>query len=309
MAWEKLGLTYQVPGNIWWAKSHAIMPTPFQIDADRLRIYYCSTDKNTVGRIGFVETLVSDPTNVFSVSDVPVFDIGNVGSFDDNGVAPSSILRIDDQIWLYYVGFQLGNSVPYTMFSGLAVSDDGGLSFHRNSERPVLGPIENEEYVRTAPYVVKEDNLWRIWYVGGNKFIDVEDNLKPTYSIRYLESRDGINWPGPSQEVLALEGDDEFGFGRPRILFDRGVYTMFYSIRTKSVGYRMGLAKSTDGLHWNRVDNKAGIVPGPEEWDNQTVEYGMLVEQGDELLMFYNGNQYGRTGFGAAKSVKSDWHF
>jgi predicted GH43/DUF377 family glycosyl hydrolase len=192
------------------------------------------------------------------------------------------------------------------MFTGLAISEDGGLTFHRKSVEPMLGPVEGESIARTAPFVVKTETVWQLWYVGGNRFIEVNNKLVPTYSIRYLESNDGVHWPDTSSEVLVPRGDDEYGFGRPRVLFNRDSYTMFYSIRTKSKGYQMGLARSHMGLDWVRCDEQVGIEPGPEEWDNQTVEYAAVFEHGDNLLMFYNGNDSGRTGFGLATNSKKN---
>jgi predicted GH43/DUF377 family glycosyl hydrolase len=308
--WKKSGLIHQAPGDVWWARSHAMVPTPLEIGDDRLRIYFASTDENSVGRIGFVEVAISNPTKILKCSDNPVFDIGEPGSFDDSGVVPSSILRLDGQIWLYYIGFQRfphQTPAPYTMFTGLAISKDGGLTFQRKSTEPILGPIKDETITRTAPFVVKTKECWRLWYVGGNSFIEVDNKLRPTYSIRYLESNDGLHWPGTSKDVLVPRGDGEYGFGRPRILFDQGSITMFYSVRSKTEGYQMGVASSPDGLEWRRYDELLDLKPGPEDWDSQTIEYGAFFEHGDNLLMFYNGNQNGRTGFGLAVSNKSDW--
>jgi predicted GH43/DUF377 family glycosyl hydrolase len=309
VVWKKSGMVHQAPDNVWWAKSHAMMPTPLKIGDDLLRIYFASTDKNTVGRIGFVEVLISDPIKVLTCSNTPVFNIGEPGAFDDSGVVPSSIVIVDDQIWLYYIGFQRRAAVPYTMFTGLATSNDGGLTFQRHRAEPILGPVGGESMIRTAPFVVRTDSVWRLWYIGGDSFIEVDNKLQPTYSLRYLESSDGVHWPGPSREILVPRGDDEYGFGRPRILFDQGSYTMFYSVRSKSAGYQLGLARSIDGLEWMRHDEQVGIVSRTEDWASQTVGYAAVFEHGEEWLMFYNGNQNGRTGFGLATSNRRDWLF
>lgn len=307
MHWTKSGLIYQAPGDVWWARSHAMLPTPLKIGEDLLRIYFASTDEYTVGRISYIEVAISDPTKVLTCANKPVFDIGKSGAFDDSGVVPSFVLSVGDQVWLYYIGFQRLNPGPYTMFTGLAISDDGGLSFERQNVQPILGPVKGESIARTAPFVVKSNNVWRLWYVGGDSFIDVNNKLQPTYSIRYLESMDGVHWPGKSKEVLVPCGGDEYGFGRPSVLFDHRSNTLFYSIRSRSRGYQMGMARSHDGIEWRRHDEYFGLEPGPDDWDSQNVEYGALFEHADKLLMFYNGNQNGRTGFGLAVSNKSHW--
>ena len=64
--------------------------------------------------------------------------------------------------------------------------------------------------------------------------------------------------------------------------------------------YRMGYAESKDGIHFTRADNKAGIDVSKEGWDSTMICYPTIVEVDGRLLMFYNGNGFGRTGIGYA---------
>jgi predicted GH43/DUF377 family glycosyl hydrolase len=300
LRWRKMGLIYAPDGSQAWAKSHAMLPTPLDMGDGRLRIYVAFVDENTVGRIGYVDVDARDPSRVLEVSEAPVLDIGEPGAFDDNGVVPASVIWHGDEIWLYYVGFQLGVRVRYFMFSGLAISRDGGKTFERRQRIPVLDRRENETLVRTAPFVMRQGERWRVWYTGGDRYIDVDGKLLPTYTLRYLESEDGVNWPGPSREIMPLCNGDEFGFGRPYILCDDDGYRMWYSIRTRSVGYRLGYAESSDGIVWTRRDELADVRVSDLGWDSEMIGYASVVRVPDKLYMLYNGNDYGRTGFGLA---------
>lgn len=99
-----------------------------------LRVYFGSRDDKGVGRIGYADLDPRDPTRILRHSAKPVFDIGRPGCFDDNGVLPTCAIWRGSELWLYYAGYQLGVKVRYVLFSGLAISRDGG-EFHPGFRR------------------------------------------------------------------------------------------------------------------------------------------------------------------------------
>jgi hypothetical protein len=302
MHWRKLGRVYIPDGSRAWARNHAMVPTPLDLGDGRVRIYFAATDTDMIGRIGFVEIDISDPTQILREAEEPVLDIGTPGAFDDNGVVPACVHRVGNQIWMFYIGFQLGVRVRYFMFTGLAISHDGGLSFKRYQDVPLLDRVTGESITRTAPFVMRENDIWRLWYIGGDHFVNVGGKAMPSYSIRYVESENGLNWREPSQEVLPINGDDEIGFGRPWILAGPDCYRMWYSIRTRSRGYQLGYAESPDGKAWTRLDHLIDLDISPSGWDSEMIGYSALFPLRAGLAMAYNGNDYGRTGFGLAVS-------
>jgi hypothetical protein len=99
---------------------------------------------------------------------------------------------------------------------------------------------------------------------------------------------------------MTLASDDEFGFGRPFVLDTGGLLRMWYSVRTFSKGYRIGYAESADGLHWDRQDERAGIDVSADGWDSQMICFPCIQTTSHGTYLFYNGNDYGETGFGVA---------
>ena len=73
---------------------------------------------------------------------------------------------------------------------------------------------------------------------------------------------------------------------------------MWYSYRGER--YRIGYAESSGGRKWKRKDSLVGIGVSASGWDSQSVEYPAVFEHNDRLFMCYNGNGYGKTGFGLA---------
>jgi predicted GH43/DUF377 family glycosyl hydrolase len=301
MRWEKLGLVYCAGGEHEWAQSHAFIPTSMMLDEERIRVYVAFLDRDKVGRIGFVDLDADDPRRILRVSEKCVLDIGKPGTFDDSGVTPMCLLSVDECLYLYYVGWQRGLKVRYYLFTGLAMSHDGGESFQRLSQTPILDRSDGELFVRTAANVIRDGDKWRMWYIAGSRWIDVGGKQVPTYNMRYLESNDPAIWNKRGDVCLELAGDDEFGFGRPYVVKEDGVFKMWYSIRTISKGYRLGYAESNDGRHWERRDADVGIDVSESGWDSEMICFSCIQKTRSGTYMFYNGNNYGEIGFGVAR--------
>jgi hypothetical protein len=300
MRWRKLGCVYSADGFADWAQSHAFLPTVLPLDDDTLRIYVAFVDRERVGRVGYVDVAAADPLRVLRVSERPVLDVGEPGAFDDNGVTPMTIVHDGDNLRLYYTGWQLGVRVRYFLFTGLATSSDGGETFSRYFDVPVLDRGPGESTTRTAACVRRAGDAWRAWYVGGGGWIDDDGKRLPTYNVRVVDSPDGIEWPRTGAVAVDLLGSDEFGLGRPFVLESDGRYHMWYSRRLRRVGYRLGFAESADGMTWTRRDEEVGLDVSETGWDSDMVCYPSVVETRHGTYLFYNGNNYGETGFGVA---------
>lgn len=301
MKWNKKGMIYCPKGEKEWQTMFAMLPTPLLI-GDRLRIFLGFCDSKNVGRIGYVDVNPQNPSEIHSVAEKPVLDIGRKGSFDDNGVVPISIISDGDKVFLYYVGFQLGVQVPYYMFGGLAISSDGGITFDRYSESPILDRCADEIYARCGINVIKDGEKYKMWYIGSNKegWTESGGKLKPLYIMKYTESHDGIHWDVTPIVCMNYKNEDEHGFGRPFVWRDGDILKMYYSIRTYSRGYYIGYAESEDGISWKRKDEEAGIDLGVNSWDDTNLSYPFIFRHLEHTYMFYNGNGCGKTGFGYA---------
>jgi hypothetical protein len=300
--WRKLGQVYCANGERPWSISHAYCPTAFLLgDGERIRVLCAFLDDAHMGRCGWVDVDVARPTRPIAVSAKPALDLGRPGTFDEHGVTPLSIVRLDDgRLRLYYAGWQRGLGVRYTLFTGAAESDDDGASFERLSAAPVLDRADGELHTRTGALVLRLGQRWRMWYAGGSEWVGAGDSAKPRYSLRYATSDDGITWPRAGTVCLEPEAD-ELGFGRPCVLERKGTLHMWYSRRSIERGYDLGYATSPDGLIWRREDELAGLPRGAAgAWDSEMVGLASILQGPAGTLLFYNGNGYGATGFGVA---------
>ncbi len=298
-----MGVIYKPDGSLWWSKTHAAIPTLDLMKDDILRIYFGTRDKKNVSRIGYIDVEAKNPKNILNVSKKPILNIGRDGTFDDNGVLPSSIVNYNKKKFLYYIGFQLGVKVKYFLFSGLAINYNNSKIYKKYSNVPILERSDEGLFFRTAPFVLIENNIWKMWYVEGNKWINIKGKQKPVYRIKYNESIDGIHWKSNGVLCLDFKSKTEYGFGRPYVIKDRDKYKMFYSIRYKHVGYRLGYAESKDGINWVRKDEDVGIDVSENGWDSEMICFSSIYKINGEIYMFYNGNNFGETGIGYAKLI------
>ncbi len=298
--WVSIGLRVEAPGN-GLLKTHAMVPTPVLL-SDCIRVLFASCDADLRGRVYYVDLEREMPHNVIHLHTTPVLDLGADGCFDADGVNPCHLLVSGKEWWLYYVGWQrFPGRVPYTLFTGLAVSHDQGCSFERIQETPILQAQDEESYFRTAPFVQTTSTGYEMLYVGGSRFIgDPQGKLLPRYSIRRTKSIDGINWSASAEDILTPDPAlGEIGFGRPRIEhLPNGDVVLMFSVRTER-DYRLVQCpydeRIADRSHWT-----AAISPSVARWDSEMTCFGATCRIDQHSILFYNGNGYGKTGFGLA---------
>ena len=301
MNWIKKGIIFNSNNIAPWAISGAMIPTPVELNKDTIRVFLTFLDKNGIGRTGYVDLNKDNLSEVKSFSKKPIFNIGQDGTFDDNGSLTCSVTKSKSgDLYFYYAGFELGTKIRYRLFTGLAVTDEN-LQVKKKYEVPVLDRTSKELFFRGGPFCIYEDSIYKMWYVAGSDWIVVDEKKMPVYEIKYLESADGINWPDEGQVCIKIQNDNEHGFGRPYVIKHKGIYKMFYSIRVKHLGYRLGYAQSTDGLNWTRMDHKMNLDVSKDGWDSDMIAYSAVIELKGKLIMFYNGNGFGKTGFGYAE--------
>ena len=304
MRWKKLGLVYGPDGSLPWAKSHAMIPTPVRLNDDVVRVFITFCDDQGIGRPGYVDVAANDPLKVLGVSNEPLLDLGMPGTFDENGLLACAVTDLGNgRMFMYYVGFELGTKIRYRLLTGLATSEDGGSTFTRYAPTPVLERTATELYFRGGPYCLYMMKRFRLWYVAGSEWTELDGKSMPVYDIRYAESLDGIHWPDQGEVQIAITDQDEHGFGRPCVIPKQGGgYRMFYSVRRRSFGaYRLGYAESSDGRVWERMDDKLNLDVTPGSFDSDAIMYAAPIELDGKLYVFYNGNDFGCDGFAVAR--------
>ena len=307
MSWEKKGLIFSPDRNHAWMISHAQVPLVDRVNDEVLRIYFGTRDERNRTVTTYIEVDANDPARVSYVHNQPVLGLGELGCFDDCGAMPSWIVDRGSDKYLYYTGWNTSTTVPYRNSIGLALSKDGGKTFSRVYDGPILDRTYHEPHFCAVPCVLVEDGRWRMWYLSGVKWDVFNDKPEPRYHIKYAESGDGIDWDRRGVVSIDFKSEAEAGIVRPSVIKEGGLYQMWYSYRRlenyrtdKRSSYRIGYAESHDGIQWARRDETLGLDVSPSGWDSEMVAYPFVHAQAGKKYMFYNGNGFGKSGFGYA---------
>ncbi|EHK9184208.1 TPA: hypothetical protein ACGVAZ_004242 [Vibrio vulnificus] len=303
MKWKKLGLIFDGKSNVEWHADSALTPTPFKLNDEVIRVYAGFRDAQGASRIGYVDVLINDPAKVVKVSDKPCLDLGENGCFDDNGVILGDVVRHGSEIRMYYVGFQLVKKAKFLAYSGLAVSHDGGETFERVKQTPILDRSDDGLTINAIHTALYENGVWKFWYAVGSGWENINGVDYPQYHIKYTESKDGINFSHDRLSVLCVDNEGtEYRIGRPSVYKLDSGYLMFYTKgSTSGEDYYPGVAYSDDGINWQRRDQEFGLELSSDGFDSRHLCYPRLINVGDKVLCFYNGNDMGKHGFGLAE--------
>ncbi len=305
MGWKKLGMIFDLKDhNVEWIKSHAMLPTPLLME-DRIRVYFSSRSKDGPSCVNLVDLQRDDPSKVLNLHDRPILEKGKLGTFDDCGTLGTCVVQNGEQVYLYYNGYNVRNTVPWSNAIGLAVSSDGGVTFERMFEGAIIDRNAREPYFAVSPSILQENNIWHMWYTSGTDWLIVNDVPEPLYVVKYGHSTDGIEWQRDNITCIPQSTPEE-ATARPTVIKEDGKYKMWFTYRGSqdfrdgSDSYRIGYAEADDPVHWVRDDARSGLAHSDEEWDAKMQAYPAVLQVGNKKYLFYNGNGFGAAGFGCA---------
>ncbi|SHN64789.1 hypothetical protein [Desulfovibrio litoralis] len=297
--WKKKGLLFQ--SNID-GLSHGSHPCAIHYKDDIFILAFTMRDYKQRSQIFLSYARVSNGTIELLGEPKLTLSYGEPGYFDCDGVISGAFVKNNDSIYLYYVGWQ---NLPEKMWicdTGRAILNPHTLTLEKEFTGPVLGRDKTNPLFAAATAFYIKNGLWHTWYNSGISWERTKEGWHHKYGFHHAESTDGVNWVCDTKMCIPFADEYEYAFGRPSVYFYNGTYNMWFAHRaTKYIStYRIGFASSKDGIHWNRNDSISGLDVSPSGWDSEMVCYPYVFEHKDILYMLYNGNGYGKTGFGLA---------
>jgi predicted GH43/DUF377 family glycosyl hydrolase len=310
--WKKLGKAFtpqEVQGRPW-LKEFAQAPATLIMDDD-VRVYFsCRPPADANGQYvsysAYVDLDRQDILKVRQVAEQPILSLGGLGEFDEFGTYPVSVIRDSNAVRAYYAGWTRCESVPFNVAIGAAVSQDGGKTFTKMGNGPILSYSPEEPFVLSGPKIRRFNNQWQLFYIAGRKWKTVDGRAEPVYKIRMAISEDGVHWIKLNKDLIESRVEEDEAQASPDVFYANGRYHMFFCYRYsshyrgKENGYRIGYASSRDLINWVRDDSKAGIKVSEEGWDSEMISYPHVFELDGKTYMAYLGDQVGRYGFGLA---------
>ncbi len=314
MEWKKLGrifnpTEYALPNAcVQFAQSPQAL-----VFNDFVRIYFSTRALDQYGKylshIAFVD-MDKSFHNVLRVSDHTVIQLGALGCFDEHGIFPFNVLRRGNAVYGYTSGWNRRVSVSVDTAIGLAISRDEGMTFQRIGDGPVLASSLGEACLVGDPFVKVVGDTFHMWYIFGTGWKRFAADSPPDriYKIGHAVSQDGINWLKEDGRKIVddrLGGDESQAL--PTVMEIEGRLHMFFCYRqsfnfrtNKDRGYRIGHAWSDDLINWTRDDSHMMLEGSRGEWDSDMQCYPHVFDCDGKIYLLYNGNEFGRYGFGLA---------
>lgn len=294
--------------------------SPQAIEFDEyIRVYFTSRrrDGDQYISLPFFADFTKDFSSVIKVSEGAVMDLGGLGTFDEHGVFPFSPMVDRDNLVAFSTGWSRRVSVPVETSVGLAVSDDKGGTFTRHGEGPIKGASDSEPFLVGDAFVRKFGNRYHMFYIFGTSWLPEIDGepVARVYKIGMCSSESYYEWPkGNGRAIIADTLGEHECQALPTVCYYDRSYVMAFAYRNhqdfrknKSNAYRIGIAFSDDLRVWNRQEQELDLETSNKTlWDDSMKCYPSLFESEGKLFMLYNGNEFGKHGFGLAECISSD---
>jgi hypothetical protein len=297
MRWKKMGQLYCPRSVHPKLGSHAANPLAVLLEGDIYRVFFSGRDNENRSSVGFVDVDVARRKVVY-VHDEPVFEHGSEGTFFSHGVSIGNCYEAAGKRYILFMGWQCPPGGHWRGDIGrLVLEDNWSLRLERNE--PFLETDETDQVSLSYPWVMKEPSgTFRMWY--GSTVTWDAGNGEMLHVINQASSFDGHRWERKGLAVPYRLGAAQ-AFSRPTVIGGSHGYHMWFSFRSGTgEKYRIGYAHSWNGDDWTLRLEDSGIQVSASGWDSEMIEYPFVFEHKAQWIMLYNGNGYGKTGFGLA---------
>lgn len=189
---------------------------------------------------------------------------------------------------------------------GYATSEDG-YKFVKQNEPVIVNEKEWEKDSVMNPHVIfdKEEKVFKMWYAAGETY---EPDV-----IAYATSKDGITWEKYSQNPILKANEDKKALDRYKVggcdvhKISNNLYVMFYIGYTDINTARIFVAKSQDGVNWERTGQPI-IVPEHGKFDKEACYKPSAIfdDKNNRWMLWYNGRTAEKEYIGLAMCNKKE---
>lgn len=296
ITWKKLGQIYNFKPIDKYLLSHASNPLAVHLKDDIYRVFFSGRCKENKSSVGYVDIDIITH-KVISTCEQVAFKYGEEDSFYSHGVSIGNMYKVEDKNYIQFMAWQIRDGGHWRGDIGRLFVNNKFDTISLDPKEAFLSCDKEDEVSLSYSWVMYDEDIYKMWY--GSTIDWTSANGEMIHVIKYATSKDGEVW-----EKHGLAIPYELGvaqaFSRPTVIKDKSGYHMWFSYRSgDGTKYRIGCAYSIDGISWNRKQD-SGIDVSEGGWDSEMICYPFVFDHKGKRYMLYNGNDYGKTGFGLA---------
>ncbi|MFY8138252.1 MAG: hypothetical protein ACOVMR_09100 [Flavobacteriales bacterium] len=295
------GLIYRLKPSGDYLISHASNPLVSLLSENKSRIYFSCRNHENKSSVAFVDFNM-DTLEVIDTDPKLLIPFGSPESFYSHGISVGNQIALNGLDQIFFMGWKFpDNAHWYGQIGNLIISDS---STPHIPDNPFLALDDEDPMSLSYPFLLEEDGIYKMWYGSTNSWDS--ENGEMIHVIKYAESTNGLDWDKKGLAIPFEIGVAQ-SFSRPTILKFNNCYHMWYSYYSgDGTPYRIGYSYSNDGKTWIRQHDKVHGI-GSSDWDDHMQCYPCAVLYNDKVYIFYNGNNYGKEGFGLLITDIHDW--
>ena len=226
-------------------------------------------------------------------------------TYEAKGFAAPCALVIKNKVHLFYQTY--GNGTKDAICH--AWSSDG-ISFTRNKTNPIFSPDGDWNCGRAIDAeVIPYKGKYYLYYAtrDPNYKIQLQGVAVASGNTRFdREDWTNLSTDGPMlKPELPWERDC---IEAASVINKNGELIMFYAGAYNNAPQQIGVAKSSDGVHWTRLSDQPFLPNGkPGEWNSSESGHPHIFAnpKGDDYLFFQGNNDSGKTWY--ISNVKISW--
>ena len=210
------------------------------------------------------------------------------GEWEKHGLAAPSAIVLEGKVHLFYQSY--GNWINDAMCH--AYSEDG-IHFTRNSTNPIFRPTGKWTSGRAIDAeIYKMDDKFLLFFATRDSSMKIQKygvasapldtDFRRSHWTQMTD--EAILKPEYPWEETCIEGASVIKRGE--------IYYLFYGGAYNNRPQQIGVAKSTDGIKWEKLSNKPFLVNGdPGTWNSSESGHPQIFLDNDgRSYLFYQGN-------------------
>lgn len=226
-------------------------------------------------------------------------------TYEAKGFCAPCALVVKNKVHLFYQTY--GNGTKDAICH--AWSTDG-ISFTRNKTNPIFSPDGDWSCGRAIDAeVIPFKGKYYLYYATRDPNFKIQ--LQGVAVASGKTNFDKQDWTNLSKDAPMLKPElpwERDCIEAASIINKNGELFMFYAGAYNNAPQQIGVAKSSDGVHWTRLFDQPFLANGkPGEWNSSESGHPHIFanSKGDDYLFFQGNNDKGKTWF--LSNVKIRW--